>query len=502
VTVDEAFIVATAWIRQKTQELHESLYHLRMDHDLAISIDRSARTPVTSQIAAAIGAAIHDGRLSPGARLPSWHDLAAQLGVARGTVRAAYDSLRDQQLIVTAGAAGTRVARQPVPARTVPAVERPAAAPARRVAPVPFQVGVPGQDVFPFKTWSRIMGRAARTAAALPLGYPDPRGEPLLRGAIAAYLGLARGIACHPSQVFVANGYAAALGLALRAQRLEGRSAWVEDPGYTSARDVLLQYGVTPAPVPVDAEGLDVAAGMARTRGAALAVVTPGQQAPLGMTLSLARRHALLDWAAAHDAWIVEDDYLGELQLQGRATPALAARDRLGRVLHVGTFSKTISPALRVAFLVVPPALAPLVADVADTCAAAPAPAIQFAIEEFLRDGHYLRHLRHMKRVYCERRAALCACLRGLGLPHAEAGLSVLLPLPDGVDAAALAARARAAGLAPSPLSWWRAQRDAGPGGLLLGVTNVPPAQAQAACTLLAGLLRDAMPVPPAATGS
>ncbi len=456
--------------------------------DLSINIDRFARTPVAGQIAAAIGAAIHDGRLSPGARLPSWHDLAVQLGVARGTVRAAYDSLRDQQLIVTAGAAGTRVARQAVRAGTAP--ERPAAPPPRLAAPVPFQVGVPGQDVFPFKTWSRIMGRAARAAAAQPLGYPDPRGEPVLRAAIAAYLGIARGIACHPSQVFVANGHAAALGLALRALRLEGRTAWVEDPGYASARTVLAQYGVTPFPVPVDAEGLAVAAGIASSPKAALAVVTPGQQAPLGMTLSLARRHALLDWAAARGAWIVEDDYLGELQLQARATPALAARDHAGRVLHIGTFSKTIAPALRAAFLVVPPALAPAVAAVADAAATAPAPAIQFAIEEFLRDGHYLRHLRRMKRVYAERRAALCACLRDLGLAHAEAGLSVLLPLADGVDDAALAAHARTVGLAPSALSWWRAQKDDAPGGLLLGVTNVPPGRAQAACAALAALLR------------
>jgi GntR family transcriptional regulator/MocR family aminotransferase len=463
-----------------------------MDHDLSIRIDRSARTPLAGQIAAAIGAAIHDGRLSPGARLPSWHDLAVQLGVARGTVRAAYDSLRDQQLIVTAGAAGTRVARQAVRAGTAP--ERPAAPQdvdmRRLAAPAPFQVGVPGQDVFPFKTWSRIMGRAARAAAAQPLGYPDPRGEPVLRAAIAAYLGIARGIACQPSQVFIANGYAAALGLALRTLRLDGGTAWVEDPGHASARAVLAQYGVTPVPVPVDAEGLDVAAGIASSPRAALAIVTPGQQAPLGMTLSLARRHALLDWAAARGAWIVEDDYLGELQLQARATPALAARDRAGRVLHIGTFSKTIAPALRVAFLVVPPALAPAVADVADACAAAPAPAIQFAIDEFLRDGHYLRHLRHMKRVYAERRAALCACLRDLGLAHAEAGLSVLLPLADGADDAALAARARTAGLAPSALSWWRARGDDAPGGLLLGVTNVPPERAQAACAALAGLLR------------
>ncbi len=455
--------------------------------DLSINIDRAARTPVAGQIAAAIGTAIHDGRLAPGARLPSWHDLAVQLGVARGTVRAAYDSLRDQQLIVTAGAAGTRVARQAVRAGSAP--ERPATSPPRLAAPVPFQVGVPGQDVFPFKTWSRIMGRAARAAAAQPLGYPDPRGEPVLRAAIAAYLGIARGIACHPSQVFIANGHAAALGLALCALRLEGRTAWVEDPGYASARTVLAQYGVTPSPVPVDGEGIDVAAGIACAPDAALAVVTPGQQAPLGMTLSLARRHALLDWATARGTWIVEDDYLGELQLQARATPALAARDLAGRVLHIGTFSKTIAPALRVAFLVVPPALAPTVAGVADAAAAAPAPAIQFAVEEFLRDGHYLRHLRHMKRVYAERRAALCACLRDLGLAHAEAGLSVLLPLADGVDDAALAARARAAGLAPSALSWWRAREDDAPGGLLLGVTNVPPERTQAACAALAALL-------------
>jgi GntR family transcriptional regulator/MocR family aminotransferase len=158
-------------------------------------------------------------------------------------------------------------------------------------------------------------------------------------------------------------------------------------------------------------------------------------------------------------------------------------------VLHIGTFSKTLAPALRVAFHVVPPALAPAVADVADVAAAAPAPATQFAIEEFLRAGHYLRHLRHMKRVYAERRTALCACLRDLGLAHAEAGLSVLLPLAAGVDDAALAARARTAGLAPSALSWWRARVDGTPGGLLLGVTNVPPSRAPAACAALHKLL-------------
>ncbi|MCS0595342.1 MocR-like pyridoxine biosynthesis transcription factor PdxR [Massilia agri] len=456
---------------------------------LAIRIDRSAGRSLAEQISAAIGDAIRDGRLAPGARLPSWHDLSVQLGVARGTVRVAYERLRDQQLVAAAGAAGTRVASQQAGAGTrghgAPGRLAIPARPSTR--PAVFQVGVPAQDVFPFKTWSRIMGRAARTAAAVPLAYPDPRGEPALRAEIAAYLSFARGIACDPGQVLVTTGYAGALAMALRALRLDGRRAWIEDPGYAPTRELLAQSGLRPVPVPVDDEGLDVAAGIRHAPDAALAVVTPGQQAPLGMTLPLARRRALLEWAASAQAWIVEDDYLGELQLQGRATPALASLDHAGRVLHIGTFSKTISPALRVGFMVAPPGLAEQMGKSADTWATAPAPAVQLAVAGFMREGHYLRHLRRVKRLYAERRRALAACLRGLDIVHQEAGLSVLVRLGDGVDDLQLAEQARTAGLGPSALSWW----CAGPGqrGLLLGVSNVQPDVLHDSCARLAHVL-------------
>lgn len=454
----------------------------------SFDLDRNARESLVDQISAGIGTAIGDGRLAPGARLPSWHDLSVQLGVARGTVRMAYETLRDRQLIVTAGAAGTRVAEHARAAAFRAHVDD--ASPPRPLPgrPAVFQIGVPAHDVFPFKTWSRIMARAARAAAAAPVGYPDPRGEAGLRGEIAAYLCIARGIECTADQVFITNGFAGALSVALRALEMHGKSAWMEEPGFSMTRELLSLSGVTPVPVAVDAEGMDVAAGVAAAPQAALAIVTAGQQAPLGVTLSLRRRHALLDWAAASRAWIIEDDYLGELQLQGRATPALASLDRSGRVLHIGTFSKTINPGLRIGFLVVPSTLVDQVTRMATICSSAPTPAIQFAVDEFMRDGHYLRHLRRMKRLYAERRRLLVDHLRRLSLPHFEAGLAVLLRLPDGTRDIEVVARAAGMGMSPSALSWWYAQPQPRDNGLLLGVTNLSAETIEGHCQRLASI--------------
>ena len=318
---------------------------------LSIDLDRAERTSLSAQIYGSIRDAIESGQLAAGARLPSWSDLAAQLGVSRGTVRAAYERLIDEQFAIGLGAAGTRVAERPALPPT--ATWSPEAPPLPDVfsdfstAPLAFQMGVPSQDAFPFKLWARIQARAARRAAAAPVGYPDPRGEPDLRREIAAYLGVARGLRCNPSQVFVTAGFSGALNLAIRGLRVEGEQAWMEDPGFPLTRTALELAGMAVAAVPVDADGLNVEAGIREADGAALAVVTPGQQAPLGMTMSLARRISLLAWAKQNDAWIVEDDYLSELQLTGRAAPALASLDQDGRVLHIGSFSKTISPALR-----------------------------------------------------------------------------------------------------------------------------------------------------------
>lgn len=490
-------MVPLPWVIKKTQDCTEFMYHL-----LELSIDRKAAATLADQIFLGLRGAIGDGRLAPQARLPSWHDLAAQLGVARGTVRQAYERLRDEQLVYTAGAAGTFVcggaatgAGRPIGGATrtstgAAALEVVQAFPGRAVSTNPFQVGVPAQDAFPSKTWTRVMGRAARAAAAMPLSYPDPRGEYALRAEIAAYLCVARGLDCTPGQVLVCNGYAGALGLVLRALELKGEQAWVEQPGYMATRDALAAAGLQLVPVQVDPEGLDVAAGVHAAPRAKLAVVTPGQQAPLGVTLSLRRRQALLEWAAQAGAWIIEDDYLGELQPQGRAAPALASQDRHGRVLHLGTFSKTLTPSLRVGFLVAPPELADLMAQTASTCGSAPPPVVQLAVAEFLHSGAYLRHLRHMKRLYQERRNALGAALERLGAVHAPAALGVLLQLPVGVNDVEVAARARSLGMAPSALSGWYAGAAPVNGGLLLGVTNVPEDQATGYCERLLALAR------------
>jgi GntR family transcriptional regulator/MocR family aminotransferase len=467
---------------------------------LSISLDRAKKTPLATQIYATIRASIESGQIPPHAKLPSWRDLASQLGVSRGTVRQAYERLIDEQLALGLGAAGTRVTERRSPSASTSASPwSPEAPPMPEIfhdfgsAPLPFQMGVPAQDEFPGALWSRLLTRAAKRSGTGPVGYPDPRGDPALRKEVAAYLGIARGLRCSPSQVLVTAGYAGALGIAIRGLGLEGKQAWMEDPGFPLTRTALGLAGMTPVAVPVDEDGLDVAAGRCIAPDAALAVVTPGQQAPLGMTMPLARRLALLEWAKQNDAWIVEDDYLSELQLAGRAAPALASLDHGERVLHIGTFSKTISPALRLGFLVVPPELARRFGDLVACLAPAPAAMVQHAIADFMQEGHYLRHLRRMKRVYASRREALLQALREQGAGAVElqstAGMAVVARLHASVSDVDIAVRAREFGLAPTPLSPWYVQPPRQQ-GLLLGVTNIDVARVAADCRKLAALAR------------
>jgi GntR family transcriptional regulator/MocR family aminotransferase len=464
---------------------------------LPIQLDRARKTPLAAQIYCAIRDGIESGRLASGARLPSWRDLAAQLGVSRGTVRVAYERLITEQFVIGLGPAGTRVAERP--SRCSTPVWSPEAPPLPDLfyefggAPRTFQMGVPSQDAFPFKLWSRILTGQTRLAAASPVTYPDPRGDPELRKEIAAYLGLARGIRCSPSQVLVTGGFSGALGLAIHGLQLGRMAAWVEDPGFPLTRTALHLAGMAVTAIPVDAEGLDVAAGVRTAPGAALAVVTPGQHAPLGVTMSLPRRLALLAWARASDAWIIEDDYLSELQLKGRAAPALASLDHGGRVLHIGSFSKTISPALRLGFMVVPPEPSRRFSELAACLAPAPAAAVQRAAAEFLREGHYLRHLRRMKRLYAAQREALLRCLGEMASDaikvQATAGLAVVLLLPEFASDVDIALRALQCGLAPAPLSPWCVQSPRQQ-GLLLGVTNLNERRLPQDCRRLLELAR------------
>ena len=467
-----------------------------MAKPLQLELDRSAKTPLAEQIRRGIATAIERGVLAPGARLPSWLDLAAQLGVARGTVRLAYERLSDDQLIIASRATGTRVADRPP--KIVGEDEQPDPGSFMRMyrelmaGPAIFQMGVPAQESLPAKLFSRVRSYAARAELSKASLYPDPRGELELRREIAAYLAIARGIECSPSQIMITAGYCSGLGLALRVLGLQGGKAWVEEPSFPITRHGLHLAGLDIAPVPVDDEGIDVEYGIREQADADLVVVTPGQQAPLGMTLSLARRLRLLEWAAQENKWVIEDDYLSELQLEARAAPSIASLDRAGRVIHIGSFSKTITPTLRLGFVVAPVQLVPQFSEVVACLAPAPMPAVQLATAEFMRDGHYMRHLRRTKRLYSAQQEALFNYLRqhAQGIEVATAGLAELIRLPDGTDDVALARETLAFGMAPVPLSVWYASSVAAKSGLLLGISTAPQQHIAKACDRLLQILQ------------
>jgi len=467
-----------------------------MTKPLYLNVDRSTKTSLSEQIRQGIATAIDSGVLEPGARLPSWQDLAAQLGVARGTVRTAYEKLHAAQLIVASRAIGTRVA--PRPRATVKSERRPDPGSFLEVyqemtqGPAFFQMGVPATECFPATLFTRIRTKALRAeASAAPL-YPDPRGEFELRQEIAGYLAVARCIDCSPSQIIVTGGYAAGLGLVLQALGLEGERAWIEDPSFPFTRKGLELARLSLLPIPVDENGIDIDQGLRHAPDAKLVVVTPGQQAPLGPTLSLDRRLRLLDWAEANGAWVIEDDYLSELQLEGRAAPALASLDRAGRVIHLGSFSKTITPALRLGFIVAPVDLIGRFAEVAACLSPPPGPSVQLATAEFMREGHYLRHLRRLKRSYAGKREDLLDEL----LPRFDQanvtapGLAILLRLPDGTSDLTVMRELLAFGMFPAPLSPFYASEEASQPGLMLGIATSPTTELARYCDRLVDIIR------------
>ncbi|WP_053569955.1 aminotransferase-like domain-containing protein [Caballeronia cordobensis] len=461
-----------------------------MNSDFEIQLDRTARLSLVEQIRGSIGRAIESGLLAPGTRLPSWQDLAAQLGVARGTVQTAYERLSDAQMIETFGAGGTRVAPRPYVAAARPTAPRLGAFmrayEEMNAGPAIFQLGVPAFDGLPEKLFSRARSsNLLKTGTLTSLLYPDPRGEFELRREIAGHLSLARNFHCHPEQVFVTSGYSSGLGLALRVLGLDGRKVWMEEPGFMVTRRGLELARLNVVPVPVDGDGLNVDYGLERAADAALAVLTPGQQAPLGPTLSLRRRLQMLDWAASSGAWIIEDDYLGELQLQGRPAPAMASLGDGKRVIHIGSFSKTVSPALRLGFVVAPIELTNAFSEVAATLAPAPSPVVQLATAQFMREGHYIRRVRRLKRLYVAQRDGLCEQLRMYDAEWVNAGLAVLLRLPDGAPDVRIVREAMTVGMAPSPLSVWFANPSWTLPGLLLGVATAPEQHLAESCRKL-----------------
>ncbi|TAL92710.1 MAG: PLP-dependent aminotransferase family protein [Paraburkholderia sp.] len=450
-------------------------------------INAAAGSPIYRQIYLRIRQSIADGVLRPGDRVPSVRGLASELNLARGTVESAYQLLIGEGYLIARGPAGTVVSPQirlPEPAGE--AVVVPETAPSLTHTgsmPLPLEMGLPALDVFPRTVWNRLAAREMRQSGLHDLIYPDPQGYPPLRAAIAGYLGVSRGVACSPDQVFICAGYRASLNLICHGVLRHGDTGWFEDPGYLIARRFLIEAGMTLLPVPVDDDGLDVEAGIKMAANARFAVVTPSHQSPLGVSLSLARRHALLDWARAGDRWIIEDDYDGEFRYRGRPLPALKSLDTAGsgRVLYTGTFSKVLAPGLRLSYLVVPQEQVVRFAETAGRMQNQCPRLLQATLARFIEEGAFARHIRKMRSIYADRRAtladALCAALEPRAQLRMQAGgMHLLAMLDNGSDDGAIAMRARSLGLSVQALSAWYAEATSRR-GLLIGFTNVRSSQ-------------------------
>jgi GntR family transcriptional regulator/MocR family aminotransferase len=403
--------------------------------------DPDSPLPIYEQLYREIRDQAVSGRLRGGVRLASTRVLAAELGVSRFTIVTAIERLLAEGYLVARRGAGTFVVDTlPEQALRAPAgagAGRPRASTRSRTPvlslrgaalsavpitgprgsrnePRPFRPRRPALDVFPTALWTRLLQRQWRSGRHELLDYGDPAGYLPLRRAIAEQINIARGMRCDPAQVIVTSGAQQAFEMLFRLVLDPGDAAWMEDPGYLDVRAALVSAGAKLIPVPVDRDGVDVAAGTRLAPHAKLAVVSPSHQYPTGATLSAARRAALLEWARGAGAWIVEDDYDSYFRYRGRPLPALhrfdadrSGQDDAPRVLYVGTFSKTMFPSLRLGFCVVPDSLVDAAANARAVAGRNSPIADQAALAGFIADGHYDRHLRRARLIYQERHEAM-----------------------------------------------------------------------------------------------
>ena len=451
--------------------------------DLDLQIDRKLELPMYLQICQRFKTAIEQGHLHAGDRVPAVRALATELNLARGTVEMAYRILTDEGYLQVRGAAGTVVS----PSLPQPALQKPQAPmPGQTVsgildhdgkAPKPLQLGLPALDAFPRKVWNRIVAHRLRGSDPARLAYPDPAGYDRLREKIATYLGVSRGVTCLPEQVFITTGLRNTLELTLSSLSTAGDEFWFEDPGYILARPFLQNAGVKVVPIPVDENGVMVEEGKRLSPYAKFAMVTPSHQSPLGVTLSLERRMALLEWASSAGSWIIEDDYDSEFRYQGRPLPALKSLDRNDRVIYSGTFSKVMFPGLRLAYVVAPVSAVARFQAVAYNLNAGCPYLLQAGVADFIAEGHFSRHLKKMRLLYAERRAITQRVFQEvlgdrIRIDLRPGGLHMLAKLGDHEDDVLLADRARELGLAMHPLSRWYINAKPQQ-GLLLGFANV-----------------------------
>src|SRR5215831_12848108 len=461
--------------------------------ELLLQLDRGRGQPLRSQLEAGLRDAIRGGRLQGGERLPSSRELARELGVSRGLVQECYNQLLAEGYLTSRVGSATRVAggARPAPARPLPSP----------VPPPPliadFRSGVPDLASFPRADWAWAAREACLRVVTPDLDYGDPRGSAVLRRVVAAYLRRVRAAAADHEHIVVCTGFAQGLGLVLRVLSQVGvRRAALEDPGYgdlavsDSARGARAA-GVDVVPVPVDELGLDVAA--LEASGARAVVVTPAHQSPTGVVLAAKRRHALLEWAARNDGFVIEDDYDSEFRYDREPVGVLQglAPDR---VFTIGTVSKSLAPAVRLGWVLVPPALADAVAAEKRISDRGSSGLDQLAVAALLESGRYDRHLRRMRGVYAKRREALIGALAqhapGVRLTGLAAGFHAVAHLPARADEQELVAAARERSVGLYGMSLNRSDGSVRPPQLVIGFGHVGERAIEAGVAAVGDLLR------------
>jgi GntR family transcriptional regulator / MocR family aminotransferase len=475
-----------------------------------VHVTLGGRGELAGQIYRQLLDAILDGRLRPGERLPATRDFARGLDVSRNTVALAYERLGAEGYVTGRVGAGTYVCaeppgpvrRQPRP-RRAPGAEGLSPRPIWRTLPLSataastppaydFGVGIPDARLFPFQAWRRIIARELRPSTFGSGDYSEPQGHPGLRAAIARHIGVSRSVRAGADDVLVTHGAQQALDLIGRVLVEPGTVVAVEEPGYPPVRHLFASLGARVVGVPVDAEGLTVSA---LPDSARLIYVTPSHQFPLGTAMSLARRTALLSWAQARGAVVVEDDYDSEFRYSERPLEPLQSIDRAGRVVYIGSLSKTLLPALRMGFLVAPPSLLGALRTAKQLSDWHCDSLTQAALARFIDEGLLARHIRRATRHYAPRHEQVIAALRHdlaawLVPVPSVAGLHICARLVPGsdVDVARVVEEAGRHGVAIRSLASYCVDGPPQP-GLVIGFGAIPTERVADGLRLLAEVL-------------
>jgi len=445
------------------------------------------KAPLYDQLYRHIAAAIQSGQIPPGGKLPSKRQLCATLGVSMSTVEGAYSLLSAEGYVISHPRSGYVAARviplagaAPCPIASPPPAPQPPT-PTWRYS---FSTGAADTSVFPFSSWARISKEAVYENPEL-LQRGHPQGDLPLRQALAEFLAQYRGVRCTPGQIVIGAGVDNLLTTLLLLLP-EHRQVALEDPGYPSAYAVVRQLERETASIPVDGEGMEPDA--LERSGARLAYVTPSHQFPLGVTMPVGRRSRLLQWACgAPGRWLIEDDYDSEFRYSSRPIPAMQGLDRQGKVVYLGTFSRSIAPAIRVAYLILPPALLERYQEAFPLAACTVSRFEQEALRRFIVQGLYARHLRRSVNLYRKKRALLTAALAaipGARISGDQAGLHFPLTLPS-LSEGELVERAAAQGVRVHPLSQYCHQVPPLPSTLVLGYAGLSEEELAQAAALL-----------------